>query len=102
MSGNEHVQVDGIGGNSGHRTADLINCSSNHADSCSVFFFYFRDLARPDVLVALLCHLELRRQIDPALESSNPFTAHLRHLFVPDAASSRHPLNIPSPETSSI
>ena len=67
-----------------------------------MLLFDFGDVPCPDLLIARFDHLELCRQIDPKLESRNPFRSHLRHFFMHDPTSGRHPLKVPSADAAGV
>src|SRR6266404_7266254 len=77
-----------------YRTVNAVDGSRNHANPGSAFDLNFRNLAGQNALVSRSSHLEPGREVDPQLESVDPFRPDLGHLLMHDAAAGGHPLNV--------
>ena len=89
-----YVHVKRRGGNIHDRTGHFLNVPRDDADPDPILFIS-RNGRGVNLLIARLRHFEMRRQVDPELESVDiPAGTATRHFLVEDAAPGTHPLYI--------
>src|SRR2546425_8729857 len=77
--------------------------AADDAHARAVVVHDFRDVARQDVLVAWMSHLERSGEVRPQLEAVHPAALVApRHLLMQDAAARRHPLHVPGAEGAAV
>src|SRR5882724_11867017 len=94
VSRNGNIEIDRVGCDPAYRTVNAVDGSRNHANPDSAFDLNFRNLTGQNALVSWSSHLEPGGEVDPELESVDPFRADLGHLLMHDAAAGGHPLNV--------
>src|SRR6185437_6214524 len=91
----EYIDVIRVGGNAFHRSRLSPEASDNHADLCAVIVGHLGNLARRNVLITRVGHLQVRWQVRPQLKAMHPpDVVALGHFLVQNAATGCHPLHV--------
>ena len=94
-----HVEVARVGSDAFHGTRLTPEAAAHDAHARPIVIHHLRDVARADVLVARIGHLERSGEVRPQLEPVHPAAlVALRHLLMKDAATRRHPLHVSDAE----
>ena len=98
-----HVEVNRIGSNPIHRPGLPPEASADNANVSAVIVFELRNVRRFHLLITRSSHLQRRWKVAPKLESVHPAgMITFRHLLMDDAASSGHPLDVASGDSTPV